>query len=203
MEYRKIIRANSVPAAIASGIVLVFMAIPAATMAPGPSLLLTILPSKPEIKSKSELRFGRRREKQMDQRVKEFFLRYERANSSSVVSEIGALYADTFMFGGPNGVQAVNKVDFLKVVPKRKAYFSSMGLSVTQLESTEATPLDSKYLLAKVAWKMKLQNSSAMTLHTYATYLLVRGNGDALSIVFQIDHQDLASAVKELQGTQQ
>jgi len=139
----------------------------------------------------------------MDQRVKEFFLEYERANSSSDVSGIGALYADTFMFGGPNGVQAVNKGEFLKVVPKRKAYFSSMGLSETQLESVEANPIDSKYLLAKVAWKMKLQNSSgSRTLDTFATYILVRGNGDALSIVFQIDHQDLASVVKGLQSTQ-
>ena len=64
----------------------------------------------------------------MDQRVKEFFLRYEGANSSSDVTEISALYAETFMFGGPAGVQAVKKEDFLKVVPKRKTYFLSMGL---------------------------------------------------------------------------
>ena len=140
----------------------------------------------------------------MDQRVKEFFLQYERANSSSDVSGISGLYADTFMFGGPNGVQSINKGDFLKVVPERKAYFSSMGLSETQLESVDASPIDSKYLLAKVAWKMKLQNSSgSRTLDTFATYILVRGNGDALSIVFQIDHQDLANVIKELQNTEQ
>jgi ketosteroid isomerase-like protein len=140
----------------------------------------------------------------MDQRVNEFFTQYERANLASDVSGIGALYADTFMFGGPNGVQAINKEDFLKVLPKRKAYFSSMGLSETQLESVEANSINSKYLLAKVAWKMKLQKlSSSITLNAFATYILERGNGDALSIVFQIDHQDLASVVKELQSTQQ
>jgi hypothetical protein len=64
--------------------------------------------------------------------------------------------------------------------------------------------MDSKYLLAKVAWKMKLQNSSgSRSLDTFATYILARGSGDALSIVFQIDHQDLASAVKERQSTEQ
>jgi ketosteroid isomerase-like protein len=140
----------------------------------------------------------------MEQLVKEFFREYEKANSSFDVSGIAALYADTFMFGGPNGVQTVNKDDFLKVVPKRKAYFSSIGLSDTQLVSVEATPMDSKYLLAKVAWKMKLQNSSgSRSLDTFATYILARGSGDALSIVFQIDHQDLASAVKERQSTEQ
>ena len=140
----------------------------------------------------------------MNQRVKELFLKYEKANLSSDVSEIGQLYADTFMFGGPNGAQAVKKEDFLKVVPKRKAYFASMGLSETRLESVEVNPLDSKYLLAKVAWKMKLENSvGSRHLETFATYILMRGDGDGLSIVFQIDHQDLASVIQELHGTQQ
>ena len=90
----------------------------------------------------------------MDLRVNEFFLQYERANSSSDVSAIGGLYADTFMFGGPNGVQAVKKDDFLKVIPKMKAHFSSMGLSETQLQTVETNPLDSKYLLAKVVYEV-------------------------------------------------
>ena len=140
----------------------------------------------------------------MDQQVNEFFLQYERANSTSDVAEIGGLYADTFMFGGPNGVQAVKKGDFLKVVPKMKAYFSSMGLTETQLQTVEANPLDSKYLLAKVAWRMTLRNSSSSRhVDAFATYVLVRGSEDALSIVFQIDHQDLANVIKEQQNTQQ
>ena len=140
----------------------------------------------------------------MDQRVKEFFLEYERANSSSEVSGIGGLYADTFMFGGPNGVQAVKKDDFLKVIRKMKAHFSSMGLSETQLQTVETNPLDSKYLLAKVAWKMKFRNSSdSRHVDAFATYVLVRGQGDALSIVFQLDHQDLPSVIKEWQNTHQ
>jgi hypothetical protein len=82
-------------------------------------LLLAKPTSKPDPKSDAELMLGRKTEEEMDQRVKEFFLQYERANSSSDVSGISALYADTFMFGGPNGVQMVNKGDFLKVVPKK------------------------------------------------------------------------------------
>jgi hypothetical protein len=159
---------------------------------------------KPEIKRDGDLMLGHKSEEQMNQRVKEFFLQYERANSSSDLSEISDLYADTFMFGGPNGVQAVKKEDFLKVVPKMKAHFSSMGLSETQLQAVEANPLNSKYLLAKVVWRMKFRNPSrSKHVDALATYVLVRGNGDALSIVFQIDHQDLASVIKEQQNTQQ
>ena len=170
----------------------------------GRSTILAKPTSKLGIGNDADLRLWHKRGDKMDRRVEELFLKYEKANSTSDVSEIGQLYADTFLFGGPNGAQAVKKEDFLKVVPKRKAYFSSMGLSETQLESVEVNPLDAKYLLAKVAWKMKLESSvGCRHLETFATYVLMRGNGDALSIVFQFDHQDLASVIKELQGTQQ
>jgi hypothetical protein len=136
----------------------------------------------------------------MDQCVKEFFLEYERANSSSNPSAIGGLYADTFMFAGPQGVQAVKKEDFLKIVPKMKAIFSSMGLCETRLKTVKANPLDSRYLLATVGWRMKFRNSSTKPVDAVATYVLVLGQGNTLSIVFQIDHQDLARVIKDQQG---
>jgi ketosteroid isomerase-like protein len=138
----------------------------------------------------------------MDQRVKEFFLQYQRANSSTDVSAVGELYADTFMFGGPNGVQTVKKDDFLRVIPKMKAHFSSIGLFETQLQSVETSPISSKYLLAKATWRMTIRNSSGHKhVDTFATYILLRGQDDVLSIVFQIDHQDLASVLKDQQNT--
>ena len=65
-----------------------------------------------------------------------------------IVAFIGSLYADAFMFAGPNGARTVRKEDFLKVVPKMKAYFASIGLSETCLHSVETVAVDSKYLLA-------------------------------------------------------
>jgi Domain of unknown function (DUF4440) len=138
----------------------------------------------------------------MKQRLKEFFAEYQRANSTSDLTTIGSLYADTFMFGGPNGVQAVKREDFLKVILKMKAHYASMGLSETQLETVEENALDSKYLLAKVVWKVELRNSSGSKhVDVSSTYILARGQEDELSIVFQIDHQDLASVIKEHQNT--
>ena len=140
----------------------------------------------------------------MEQVVEEFFRRYERANCSPDVSGMGGLYADTFMFGGTNGIQTVRKEDFLKVIPKMKSHFSSMGLSETRLQSVEANVLDSRFMLAKVGWRMTLRQSlGSRDLDTFATYVLERGDGDALAIVFQIDHQDLASVIKEMQNTQE
>ena len=140
----------------------------------------------------------------MNQQVREFFVKYEKANSTSDLSGIGSLYAETFMFAGPNGTQAVRKEDFLKVVPKMKAHYASMGISQTELHSMEMSTLNSKYVLATVVWRIKFRDSPEKRyVDASATYVLVRGEGDALCIVFQLDHQDLASVVKGLQPTQQ
>jgi hypothetical protein len=139
----------------------------------------------------------------MDQRVREFFLMYEKANSSFDVSAIGRLYADTFMFGGPHGVKAVKNEDFQKALPRMKAYISSLGLCGTKLQSMEATPLDSKYLLARVVWRMTLRNASNnQYVDASATYVLERGLTDELSIVVQLDHQDLATVIGQQRSSQ-
>jgi hypothetical protein len=166
------------------------------------------VPAKPRPKPEIEKDGGpiaqhnnEEKEEQMDRCVKEFFLQYERANSASDTSTIGGLYADTFMFGGPHGVHAVKKKDFLKIVPKMKAHFSSMGLCETRLQTVKANPLDSRYLLATVGWRIKFRNSSTKPVDATATYVLMLGQGNTLSIVFQIDHQDLASVIKDQQSS--
>lgn len=137
----------------------------------------------------------------MDQQVKAFFETYAKANSSSDLSVIGTLYADAFMFAGPDGVRAVRKEDLLKVIPKMKAYFASMGLSETHLQSVEAVAVDSKYLLAKARWGMTVgdQHGDCKQLDAFATYVLERKDTDTLCIVLQIDHQDLATLIGNYQ----
>jgi hypothetical protein len=76
--------------------------------------------------------------------VKEFFDGYERANAEFEVQRIAALYADVFMFGDPQGVQSVKKEDFVRVLPRRKEFFKSVGLLSSKIESLEASKLDSK-----------------------------------------------------------
>jgi len=130
--------------------------------------------------------------------VQAFFEEYERAISSSDASKIAALYADVFLFGGPQGVQCVKKEDFLKVLPRRKEYFSSIGLQGSKVTSVDQVSLDSKYLLAKTGWKMTFSHSTDVNkeIEASASYVLEHKDG-RLAIVFQIDHQDLAAKVKE------
>ncbi len=137
----------------------------------------------------------------MDQAIKHFFEQYEKANASSDLAMIGTLYADTFMFGGAKGVQAVEKEDFLKVLPKMKAHFASMGLSETQLQSVNASAIDAKYFLARTVWKITVRDSrgGVKQVDAFATYVLEHKEG-TLCIVFQIDHQDLAAVIKGQQA---
>ncbi len=136
----------------------------------------------------------------MDLLIKEFLRHYAEANSASDIARMGALYADTFLFAGPKGVQAVKKEDFLQAVPRIKDRFSAMGLRETRLGSLESTALNSKYVLAKTGWTMTVRTpAGAMKqVDAFATYILWQKEDGMLVIVFQLDHQDLATLIKNL-----
>ena len=131
--------------------------------------------------------------------VRTFFDNYERAVNTTDTEVFSCLYADTFMFGGPHGVQSVKKEDFLKVIPKRKGFFVSVGLRTTKLETLEETRLDDKYILVRAIWKMRFEKDPGKPIDdaNSATYILSLEN-NALRIVFQIDHQDLTKKAQEL-----
>lgn len=138
----------------------------------------------------------------MDELVQAFFETYAKSNSTLDVAAIGDLYAETFFFAIRSTAQAVRKEDFLKVIPRMKDHFSSLGLTGTRLASVETTELGSGYALAKVRWAMTLRAGSGLvkTFDTFATYLVQRDDHDKLSILFQLDHQDLAAVVKQERG---
>jgi hypothetical protein len=131
--------------------------------------------------------------------VKEFFDRHERANAEFDVERIATLYADVFMFGDPRGTQAIKKEDFVRVLPRRKEYFKSVGLVSSKLASLEASQLDSKYVLVKAVWTMRFESSAREPVDSQnsATYILA-AFGDSFQIVFQVDHQDLMKKVHDL-----
>lgn len=135
----------------------------------------------------------------MTQQVKDFFSEYEKANSTSDFAAFEEIYADRFMFGGPNGVNVVDRDAFLKMLPKMKEQLSLLGLDTTEVQRVEAQALDSRYLLAKVGWRIAVRTSSDVThLDALATFVLLRQPEGALRIVFQIDHQDLSAMVKDM-----
>ena len=130
--------------------------------------------------------------------VEDFFRRYEQANHDFDVLLIATLYADTFMFGNPQGVQAIKKDDFVKVLPRRKDFMKAAGLLSSRVDSVETSALDSKYILVKTVWNLSFRATGGdVTRKTSATYVL-SASGDSFEIVFQLDHQDLMKTVQEL-----
>lgn len=131
--------------------------------------------------------------------VEEFFRRYEQANNDFDVQLIAQLYGDTFMFGNPQGVQAVKKEEFIKVLPRRKDFMKTAGLVSSRVDSAQASTLDSKYILVRTVWNMRFRtnNGDEVARKTSATYIL-SSSGDSFEIVFQLDHQDLMKIVQNL-----
>jgi hypothetical protein len=115
------------------------------------------------------------------------------------VQKIAAFYADVFMFGDPQGAQPVKKEDFVRVLPRRKDFFQSVGLVSSKIESLETSKLDSKYVLVKAAWQMRFESSTREPVDSQnSTTYILSAVGDSFQIVFQLDHQDLMKKVQDL-----
>ena len=96
-------------------------------------------------------------------------------------------------------MQAIKKEDFLKVLPKRKEFFKTVGLKSSTIQRLEETRMDTNYIMVKAYWKMQFEKDPAhsITDEISATYILSQ-QGDLLRIVFQLDHQDLTKRVQDL-----
>ena len=131
--------------------------------------------------------------------IREFFDAYAKATGSLDLAFLGSAYGDTFMFAGPGGVQVVKRDDFLKVVPKREAFFRAAGLVASEVRRLEETRLDEKHTMVQAHWAMRFEKDAGRPImdESAATYVL-RRQEDSLQIVFQLDHQDLAKRVHEL-----
>ena len=135
-----------------------------------------------------------------DKGIVDFFERFEKAINNGGVSEITNLYADSFLFGIGENVQAIKKEDFLKVLPKREGFFATVGLKKTSLTSVEEEgKLGENYSCVKTSWKMEYAKEGRPVIEdtTFATYILLKKN-ELYQIVFQLDHQDLMSRVQTL-----
>ena len=85
--------------------------------------------------------------------AEEFFRLYEQVNNDFDVQLISKLYAGTFMFANLQGVQAVKKEDFVKVLPRRKDFMKAAGLLSSRVDSVEATaaPLPASFCSRKTS----------------------------------------------------
>ena len=122
-----------------------------------------------------------------------FFRLYEQANNDFDIELISKLYADTFMFANLQGVQAVKKEDFVKILPRRKDSMKAAGLLSLRVSILwKRTVVDSKYVLAKTVWNMRVRanNGDEKACKTSATYIFST-IGDWFEIIFQSNTTEL------------
>jgi hypothetical protein len=131
--------------------------------------------------------------------VRRFFNDYVKAADSLDLAFLGSAYSDSFLFAGPSGTQTVKRDDFLRVLPRRKDFFLEAGLTSSLIQSLEETRLDDSYVMVKTRWSMRFEkvDPPPVLLESSATYVL-RREGDAVRIVFQLDHQDLMQRIRDL-----
>ena len=136
---------------------------------------------------------------QLSDLTAKFFEDFERGITEPDPELVAACYADSFMFASPQGAQAIQKDGFLKVLPRRTAFFKALGLASSKIRTLEETRLDGAYIMVKAGWEMRFENDPAHSLlaEIAATYILHQ-QGNSLRIVFQLDHQDLSKIAEEL-----
>lgn len=130
--------------------------------------------------------------------VRQFFLTYEEGNESGGTDFLGETYAETFLFGGPVGHQAVKRADFVQVVPRMRELYRSAGLKSTELRSVEERPLDSRHAIIRVEWGMRFAPAGMAPINETAFSTYIVRTGPEPRIIFQLDHQDLRQRVQEL-----
>ncbi|MFN8444969.1 MAG: hypothetical protein U0175_29555 [Caldilineaceae bacterium] len=137
--------------------------------------------------------------KPVSEAVETFFKAYEQGLASSDLEVIGSSYAESFLFAGPQGAQAVTREGFLKALPRRQGFFETVGLSSSKIQSLQETWLDEHYVSVKVGWVMRFEKDPNHPIENQnsATYILQQQE-QGLRIVFQLDHQDLMKKVQEL-----
>ena len=131
--------------------------------------------------------------------VREFFEGFEKASNALDLEILGSQYGDSFMFASPQGAQSIKKDDFLKVLPKRKGFFRTIGLISSKITALEETRLDKNYVMVKAHWNMKFEKNPGQSIvdEISATYVLFQQE-NILQIMFQLDHQDLTKRVEQL-----
>ena len=129
-----------------------------------------------------------------ERQVSDFFTAYQESLAQNNFDALGRLYHESFVFAGPAAALAVKRTEFMAALPKRRAYFSRLGLAGSRVERIDTSPIDERYVLVRVSWAITFAESARQPLLIFATYIL-KDEGAQPVIVFQLDHQDLADAV--------
>lgn len=132
-------------------------------------------------------------------RIQEFFTRYEEGANTFDADLMCSLYTQEFMGGDPNGVSCGRNDGTLRgLVTERKALFQQIGFKSAKVLDVHATPLDEKYTMAKVHWRMTFEKDPGHPLDFkfFITYFLFDA-GTGPKAAFWISHEDEQKVMRE------
>lgn len=133
-------------------------------------------------------------------RMTEFIESFERSRSDGAEAA-RALYAETFLAGGPEGARCIRAEDFLKLLANRKEMFERAGYRRTELAGVSETPLDWRYSLARTKWRMWFEQTGGpeQAVDVESTFLVDFGGG-APRILAYLAHHDAVKAANRALG---
>lgn len=131
--------------------------------------------------------------------LEEFFARYAEGVRTFDPEIITAAYADSYVSGSPDGATCVrNDARFRDAFAPWRARFEALGFHTASIQAVETTPLDARYTLARVTWRMRFDRAAGPVDVDFAeTYVLLQRDGDAVpQIVLSISHRDEAETLR-------
>ena len=137
----------------------------------------------------------------MDQKtsaIKEFFDTYARHTATRNVPALVSQFADTFLVAGPSGSQCVHSPDFARALPRRVELFSSLGCQPAELISTEESPLDTRYVLARTMWRFTFTRpeKAAESIDSESIFLIDTGS-DPFRILLYLTPHDIMDTLRQ------
>jgi hypothetical protein len=121
-----------------------------------------------------------------------FFARYAEGVRTLDVDIITGSYAESYACASPSGaVCARNDAGFRDAFAPWRARFESLGFRMASIRSVDATPLDARFTLARVGWRMRFERAgAALDVDFDETYVLLQRDDDAAPhIVLTISHE--------------
>jgi hypothetical protein len=132
-------------------------------------------------------------------RIEKFFRRYEEGANTFDPDLVVSQYSDSFMGADPNGVVCIANDDtFRKAIPQRKEFFEKIGFRSANVLDVAETPLDDRYTMAKVHWRMIFEKEAGkpQEFEFYITYFLF-DPGSGPRVVFYISHDDEQKVMRD------
>ncbi|GAA5785185.1 hypothetical protein [Chitiniphilus shinanonensis] len=130
--------------------------------------------------------------------IEQFFAHYERGANTFDPELICAEFTEVFLGADPNGVVCLhNDQAFRDAIPLRQAFFSDIGFRSAKVLDIAETPLDARYTLAKVHWRMVFAPQGApREFEFYISYVLF-DPGSGPKVVFYISHEDEQQVMRD------